>query len=187
MSGQIHLHFYKYFALYRCKQMQAIDVTGMSQKEMSKVGHESMDVEIHDGIARPIKKRERRPVDVRGTKKNMRLKELYGDHIFNKYGQLNYAHYDPVKILAKLNRQDRHAQQWTIKAMGPKLAKVLLEEVLPGSDLKGKTKDRLDRLLRKSLERKSTKPVAIKRTKKPATKKSKKAAVASTDVPIQPI
>jgi hypothetical protein len=150
--------------------MQSIDVTGLSQKDMEKVGHEPMDVEVDNGVARPvIKKRERKPVDVRSTKKNMRLIELYGEHIFNKYGQLNYNHYDPVKILAKLIRQDRNAQAWTIRAMGPRLARILLEEVLPGSDLKGKTKDKLDRILRKALEKKPS-AAAIKKSKRTSTK-----------------
>lgn len=163
--------------------MQAVDVTNMSNKEIEKVGTAPMDVELVDGIAIPLQKRSAKQIGVRSTKKNLKLINDYGEKIFNKYGQLNLGAYDPRKLLQKINRQDPKTQKWTLKSAGPKLIQVMLEEVLPGSDLKGKTKDRLDKILRKALSTGSKRAGAKKRTVENTTAHKKKKEIT---VPIEP-
>lgn len=157
--------------------MLAVDVSDMTHEEREEIGTKAMDVEVGPrGIATVPKKKRKQPITlIAPSQKNKKLLDDYGESIFNKYGAMNYNIYPPSKTLAILARKDKDSQKWFLDELGEKLCATLLYNVLPGSRLKGKTKNELGKVLEGGIgpAYRRKQPRANKTTKsKPKEKKS---------------
>lgn len=167
--------------------MQAIDVTGLSQKEIDDLEKNPSRMELDDNnIAHPLKRNGTKVkpltigdrtivVNVKDTDKNRKLKEKFGEKIFNSQGKIDYRKFPSDEILKRMVRRKGDSRENLMEQLGVPFCKKLLDKI-PKSDLKLQTKKELKRAIRKYAGMPAEKSAKQKRKEKEtkATKKSKK-------------
>jgi len=171
------------------QNMQAIDITGMSQKEVDQLEKNPSRMELDEnGIAYPKSNKglkmmkpasqERMVVNVKDTEKNRKLIQRFGERIIDNHGKVDYKKFPSDELLKRMVRRKGDSRENLMEQLGKPFCKKLLEKI-PKSDLKLQTKKELKRAIRKFAGMPAEKPIKPKRKEKEnkAIKKSKSVVI----------
>lgn len=164
--------------------MQAVDVTGLSEREIEAIEKGERRIEMGDnGIAQPAQQKKVKkmlvtndsivPIKVKDTKKNRQMLAKYGDRVFDGNGKVNYKKLPTEVLLGKLVRRKGDSRRNLLEILDKPFCRKLLDKI-PKSELKYKSKNELKKNIRKFLGLKAEKTSKPDKSRKESSKKNKK-------------